>query len=291
MSNFPNPPPVGRLVWGSVFVKSPVMDDITKQQKVDKQGQPVFEYAIGVAYEKGNPGWPALRESFKAADRSFWPQFHGPDGNVLPGVVFADKITDGDGVDKKGQRYDRKEGYGGHWVVKYGSMFPPTVYAKNDQGQYVQLTDPAAIKVGDYIQVGGSSATNNSTQSPGTHRNLNQVLFAAWGAPIAKGADPADVFGGGAVALPAGASTTPVSGATPLPATVTPPVAPVASVPPAQPYTGYREGVTPPPVPAAPPAAPVRVMTPLAGANTYEMMTGAGWTDATLIQHGYMLPS
>jgi hypothetical protein len=46
--------------------------------------------------------------------------------------------------------------------------------------------------------------------------------------------------------------------------------------------------LSPPPPP--PPAAPVRVMTATAQ-GPYEGYIAAGWTDALLIQHGYMLPN
>lgn len=35
---------------------------------------------------------------------------------------------------------------------------------------------------------------------------------------------------------------------------------------------------------------PTKVMTPAAGGFTYEQMLAAGWTDATLLEHGMMQP-
>lgn len=35
---------------------------------------------------------------------------------------------------------------------------------------------------------------------------------------------------------------------------------------------------------------PTKVMTPAAGGLTYEQMIAAGWTDATLLEHGMMQP-
>lgn len=60
------------------------------------------------------------------------------------------------------------------------------------------------------------------------------------------------------------------------------PVAAPAPLPPA--------GSAPPPPPSAP-AAPVgKVMVPaVAGATTYDQYIAAGWTDAALVQNGYML--
>lgn len=42
--------------------------------------------------------------------------------------------------------------------------------------------------------------------------------------------------------------------------------------------------------PVPPPVVPVHRMTPKAAGATYEQFASQGWTDALLIQHGYMLP-
>jgi hypothetical protein len=53
-------------------------------------------------------------------------------------------------------------------------------------------------------------------------------------------------------------------------------------------------GMAVPPVPGAmpppaPPAPPAKTLTALAGGASYDQMIAAGWTDATLIQNGYMV--
>lgn len=285
--------PTGRLVWGDPFKAEPVIDDQTKRQKIGADGQPMIEYAFGVAFAKTDPAWPPFRAMLKAADRAAWPQYHGPDGEVLPGVKFADKITDGDGYNSKGQPHSAKDGYAGHWVVKFASRFPPTVF-RHDGAQWVQLTDPGALKCGDYIQVAGSTQTNGSAQSPGMYRNVSMVAFIGHGVPILKTANPNETFGGPPV-LPPGASAqpqapAPMPGAPPAPpaAPGAPPMPPQAPQPPAPPAAPPAPPPAPPAPPPAPPAPPARTMLPAAGATTYEAFIAAGWTDAQLIQAGMM---
>lgn len=290
--------PTGRMVWGDAFKPEPVMDDLTKQPKRDAAGEVMMETAFGVAYAKNDPAWPAFREQLKAADRAAWPQFHGPDGNVLPGVNFADKITDGDSHNKKGQPRAREgNGYAGCWVVKYATRFSPTVF-RHDGTQWVQETNPAALQPGDYVQVSGSTQSNNSTQSPGMYRNVDMVAIVGKGVPIVRAVDPGAAFGAAPPPLPPGASHVPQAPPVPLPAAMPPSVAPALTPPaPAPGYGAYAAppaapaAPLPPPVPAAPPApppSPARHMTPAAGATTYEQYIAAGWSDAQLIQAGFM---
>jgi hypothetical protein len=46
--------------------------------------------------------------------------------------------------------------------------------------------------------------------------------------------------------------------------------------------------VQPHPAILQPPAAPIRQMTAKAAGATYEAMIAAGWTEALLVQHGYL---
>lgn len=282
MANFTTP--TGRLVWGDPFKAEPVIDDATKRQKVGADGQPMIEYAFGVAFAKNDPAWPAFRAMLKAEDRAAWPHFHGPDGEILPGVKFADKITDGDGFNTKGQPHSAKDGYAGHWVVKFASRFPPSVF-RHDGAAWVQMTDPAALKCGDYIQVNGSTQTNGSSQSPGMYRNVSMVAFIGHGVPIIKTANPNDTFGAAPPPLPPGATAHPQAPAAPMPA---PPTQPAATGYPGNTAAPGGPPPAPPTPPAPPPAPPARQMTATATA-TYEGYIAAGWTDAQLIAAGYMV--
>ena len=70
-----------------------------------------------------------------------------------------------------------------------------------------------------------------------------------------------------------------------------PPPAPAAG--PAASYTGYMPtpAGAPPPAPAAPPPPVVAgpIMTPAAGANTYDQYIAAGWTHAQLVTAGFVV--
>lgn len=293
--------PTGRLVFGDAYTME-VQKDTNGQPKIGKDGTPVMQIVLGVAIAKNDPAWPAFDQKLLADDRAAWPQFFGPDGNLLPGVAFARKIIDGDGFDKKGQPYSRKEGYAGCWVLKVATGYPPAV-VQHDGRQWVQ--GPAGlVKRGDYVMVECSSTSNQSTQTPGMYRNLTQVAFVSKGQPIVGGTDPNEAFGAAAPPIPPGGSATPQAPAAPPPATQAPAApyspppaaapAPAAAPPspPAEPYAGY---MAPPPAPAAPAAAPPPappagpVMTATA-TTTYDAYIAAGWTEAQLVASGFMLP-
>ena len=295
--------PTGRLVWGDVFTPQKLTEDDNKTPKLDKTtGQQMVEYSVGVAFRKNDPEWPAFYALLKQADREAWPQYHDPVTNqVRPGVKFADKITDGDGFDRNGNPYSQRDGYAGCWIVKFASRFPPTAH-RHDGRQWVQITDPSAIKRGYFVRVSGSTQTNNSTQSPGMYRNLSMVAFVAYGPEIvSQGGNPNAAFGGAPVALPPGASATPLApppGAPTVPAPATPPPPAVPAAPAAPPYTGYMQTpAVPAPAPVAPPAPPPPAVpaAPAApqyavtrGDATYNAYIAAGWKDEQLIQQGLM---
>jgi hypothetical protein len=287
--------PTGRMLWGSPFTPSTLTEDDNKTPKRDKvTGEVLVEYSFGVAYAKNDPAWPAFYALLKAEDKAAWPQYHGPDGNKLPGVAFADKITDGDGHNTKGVDLKTRDGYAGHWVVKYASRFPPTCYAYAN-GAWVQMTDPKGIKPGYFVQVNGSTASNNATgtQKAGMYRNVNMVAFIAYGAEIQSGGDPNEAFGTAAPpALPPGASATPLAPSAPMPA------APGVAMPPQPPSVTPPAPVTsvaPPAALSAPPAAPTAPISPsspvmtAAATATYAEYKGAGWADEQLIAQGLMV--
>lgn len=275
--------PTGRLVFGDAFKPSPVLDD-NKKQKIDPvTGAGLVEYVVGVAFNKQDPAWLAFKAELRQADRAAWPNFFQPNGELVPGVQFFDKIVDGDGRNKKGELRSSREGFAGHEVVTFASRFAPTCHAF-ENGRWVQITDPNAIKRGYYIRVDGTTATNNSQQSPGMYRNLNMIALIGYGQEIIGGPDANERFGNAPPPLPPGASMTPVAPVAPMPAV---PNAPPTSTtqyptnPPAPAYAGY---MAPPPAPAAPVA---RVMLPAATA-AYEQYIAAGWNDDQLRAQGLM---
>lgn len=287
--------PVGRIVWGNLYTARPKTDNVTKQPKMGKDGQPLNEWAFGLAIPKG----PEAHWNQTAWGAKIWAAGQGsfPAGQYQQ-PTFAWKVTDGDSQipNKNQKRPCDAEGYPGHWVLSLSTMAsPPNIYRLNAQGKPELWAQEGAINPGDYVEVFVEFKGNAPAQSPGVYANPSMVCFRGHGARIYSGPDVSvAAFGGGA--LPAGASATPVGGA-PLAPPAAPVPAPVGGAPlaPAPVAVTPHPGILTPPVPgvAVPPAAPVapvRQMTASAGGATYEQMIAAGWTDALLIQHGHMLP-
>jgi hypothetical protein len=197
-------------------------------------------------------------------------------------------VSDGDSTvpNAKGRKPCDREGWPGHWVVHFSSGFAPRIVRQRDGSnppQFDAFNEPDALKLGFFVQVNGNVDFNGSQQQPGVFLNHSLVCFSAFGPEIFVGPDPTQAGFGGAP-LPPGASMTP-------PANFTPPAVPGGVAPPPLVPGVPGAGAPMPPVPGAPvapPAAPARVMTAAANGATYEAMLAAGWTDATLIQHGMM---
>lgn len=304
--------PVGRFVQGDFF----------KAQDKDQQGaprvvktgpnagQPDPQYFAAVAYRKDDPAWPAFYALLDAQARADFPHLFPVPGGPCVNPLFSMKVVDGDGLDTSGKSNATKDGFAGHWVVRFASRYAPKCFKQPDFAAHQQLQDPASIKRGYFVQINGSVVGNMNAQRPGIFVNLDMVNLVAYGPEIVSGPDAAEAFGAGA-AVPAGASPLPVGampvGAGPGAALAPPPGAPMVAAPlapapvapvapplpaaaspvpasPAPPYAGFM--APPPPAPA--PAGPV--MLPAANGATYEAMIAAGWTDATLVQHGMMAP-
>ena len=296
--------PVGRLVQGSLYV--PQTTNAEGQPLVVKTGlsagQPRVDFFFALAIPKGaEKGWheTAWGQLIVGVGYAAFPQAaRSPD--------FAWKVQDGDSQvpNKKGRKPCEREGYPGHWVLNFSSGFAPKIY--NSDGTQ-QILEPNAVKLGSYVQVSGTVAGNGSTSNPGVFLNHSMLALAGYGPEIVVGPDAASVGFGQGVALPAGASATPVGGAfnptpaptpgayAPAPSAPAPYAAPAAIAP--APYAAPA-AIAPnpaflavPPVVSAPvppaPAAPVtRVMSAKANGASYEACIAAGWTDATLAQNG-----
>lgn len=312
--------PVGRLVRGSLY--KPNEKDADGNPLLVKsgpnKGQPRVDYSFALAIPK-TPGlaWHQTEwgKVIAAAGFAAFP-------NVAGSASFAWKIIDGDSQqpNRKGKKPCDNEGYPGHWVLWFSSGYAPKLYADNGARA---LTEPNAAKLGDYAQVFGSVAGNDSAQQPGIYLNHLMVNISGYGPEIVVGPDATAVGFGQGVALPPGASATPVAGAwqpaagvpgapvaptmpaapaapaaapqMPAPTAVAPAMpAPTVAVPPNPAILAVPGGAPAMPMPAAPPAAPPappgRVLTAKAAGYTYEQLIGAGWTDATLVAQGLMLP-
>ena len=274
--------PVGRLVQGGPFSYSDTNMD--GKPLTDSNGNPRKDYFMAIAIAKNSPEWDAFKALIDGAAAAAFPHhWHTP--------TFSNKITDGDGTipDARGVRPCDKEGFAGHWVVRFSSGFAPDVYTK---GGAAKITDPELVKRGHYVRIYGSCKGNGSTSKPGVYLNLSMVEHIAFGEEFTSGPDAASVFGAAPVsALPAGASAIPMAPATPLatPAAVAPPVAPAAAVaPPVAPAAAVQPApdflnAAPPVAPPVAPAEPHYVV-PGSGSFTRPQLIAAGWNDQQIQQ-------
>jgi hypothetical protein len=272
--NTPFTAPIGRLVQGDAFKPSEKDQNgaLRTVKTGPNAGQPNPQFFIAVAYPKspgvttmdaeiatGSPVGKHLAEIRDEAARAFPHLFQG---GVCSHPQFSFKVTDGDGIDQSGKRWSDREGFAGHWVVKYSrgaSIGAPGVFREASPGTFVETRD---CKAGWFIQVNGTITGNTNAQRPGVYVNLGMICVRAEGQEIIQTSGPsaAEAFGGSGAALPPGAA----------PLSAPAPVMPSA------------------PAPAPAPAAPVRAMLPAANGVTYEAYIAAGWTDTQLVASGYM---
>lgn len=271
--------PVGRLVQGSLYDAQTT--DIEGRPLVYKTGpnvgKPRVSFYIGVAIEKrGETHWSETPWGSK-----IWAVGHAgfPQGQAKQ-PTFAWKIIDGDDnvPNGNGNKPCDQEGFAGHWVVRFTNGFAPTILDK----QAKPLLTPGAVNVGDYIEVYGYVQDNGSMQQPGVFIHQTHVAFRAEGVRIITGVNPQSI-GFGVSELPSG-YVAPSKSSISIPSHSA--VAAPAATPPTAvaPYPGI---LNPPPV-VTPPFT--RVMTPAAGAFTYEQYKATGWTDEDLMKNGFMLP-
>lgn len=267
--------PVGRLVWGSLY--EPNTKDFDGNPLTIKKGpdagKPTQRFEFGVAIPKTQahfahePGWGQLLwQTAHAA-------FPGGDQSAAMRADFSWKVTDGDSkiIPPKAKAKIppcEREGYPGHWVVKFSSAFPPKIYDATgaNVANPVPLTQEGAVIPGYFVQVVGSIA-GNTGNSPGMYINHAAVGLRAYGEPIlSNGVDVSGKFGG---ALPANASAVPVGAfaqpAAPAPASAVPAPAPAPYIPAAPPAAvAAPVAVTPAPALVGIPVAPAAPAAPLA---------------------------
>lgn len=312
--------PVGRLVAGSLYkeVTADFDGNPLKYKTGPKTGQSRVEFYFGLAVPKTKAAWW----------EEVWGQQILQVGSVaFPGSYqrkdFAWKITDGDSTEltKKNTRPCDNEGYPGHWVLNLRGGYAPKLYHLVNN-EPVTLAEGDLIKTGHYAQVYFNVEGNGNSTNPGVYLNHSMVCRCGFGPEISVGADVKSAAFGGAP-LPPGASATPLAGSMPFPSvpatsagvppapTFAPsaPAAPVASpIPvlpnpqflqmPAPPATGVQiaSGASLPVVGASIPAPPnATIASPsspryrMTQAGTREEWLAKGWTDAQLIQGGYMV--
>ena len=255
--------PVGRMVQGHPF--TPNTTNATGAPLVHKStGQPREEFFFSVAIAKTDPGWAAFMQSIQAVAVAGFP------GGEYNSPEFHWKIIDGDDP-----KFAAREGFAGHYVVRCTSGYRPKLYQSDGNGGYQELLDPNALKRGYYVRAALTVKSNGSQQSPGVYLNPSHVELIGYGTEIQSGPDAATVFGGAPVALPAGASATPVA---PVNTVAPAPVAAPVVAPAMAPVSVPAPVVAPVGVPVAAPApvAPAPVAAPAAVQPAPSFLTPGG---------------
>lgn len=265
--------PVGRIVQGDLAKPQPVLDNLGKP-KLSRDGTPMVQHFIALAIAKtpGHTHWAQTDWG-----RQIWDEGNRAHPTFAPHPTFSWKVEDGDSQipNKKGKKNADREGFPGHWIVKFRSGFLPNTYNADGSAAVPAET----IRCGYYVQV-NCTVAGNSGESPGVYINPNMVALSGYGPEIIAGPDASEA-GFGGVPLPPGASAMPLGG---MPAMTSPSN---GLPPPVNPAFLDVPAAPPPPPPAAPPA---KQLTPKAAGASYADLIKAGWTDALLVQHGMMLP-
>jgi hypothetical protein len=196
--------PVGRIVWGHPGKSQTKKDQRDRKTVILKDGQPVQQWAFGLAIPKNDFNaqvWPLMDREIRSAF---------PNG---PPQGFANKLKDGDGVDRQGKPYNIRPGYAGCWVMNIATeAFAPPLY-KIVNNVYVQM-QPDELKCGDFAAANLNFQVNvptNPTHSPSLYVNPRGIIFVGYGDAIVQTADPSAMFGAQPpqFQLPPGASLTP----------------------------------------------------------------------------------
>jgi len=195
------PTPTGRLVWGHPLRMTNKLGDDGKPVIDPQTNQPVKVTSFGVAFDKATFQTHMVPKIMEAV-QAVYPQ--GAPGH------FAWKFVDGDAAtgQSKGKPYNQREGYPGHYVMKFETMFPIVAYRQNG-ASWDQITD-TMMKTGDYIAVGVNMEAHREKQNqrnstPGLYTNPNGVLHIGDGPAIINAPDAQSMFGGQQFALPPGA--------------------------------------------------------------------------------------
>lgn len=205
--------PVGRLVQGDPFEAQ--TKNKTGQPLMTRDGQPTQRYFIAVAFKKDDPNFPAFYQKLVEVARASFPALFNAQGQCTH-PRFSWKLADGDGVDDDGKSNASKEGFAGHWVVKFSSSFAPRCFHAGHYQPHEQIQDRNAIQRGYFVRVAGTIEGNDNPQKPGLYVNLSMVELAGVGPIISSGPDAAAVFGGTAAALPPGAQPLPMNAGMPI---------------------------------------------------------------------------
>lgn len=278
--------PVGRLVSGS----------LTEPQKSDHQNKPLTEdkwtFFVALAFPKTTPQWHDEPGELGAVFNALRNAAHdGYKGQEWTMGGFKWKLDDGDDPKHAG-----KEGYAGHWVLKFGRQYsigPARVYDLNNQ----EIIDPQRLKRGHYYRISGSSSPNGATgDQAGVYVNMNMVQHCANGQEIVSGPSASQVFAAAPGQLPPGATASPAAAPSAPPQPQVPGQAPAAPAQapsaPAQAPSAPPQPAAAPPQPGAVPAQPGAVPAPnFADGGGYAedkyQYAGGTYTKAALLEAGH----
>jgi len=193
----------GRLVQGHPMRGRPDIDGRTNQQKTNKMGELQFQFYFAVAIPKQGEQdfkqteWGAYINNAAIAG---WPNGEHQRPN------FAWKIVDGDSniPDQNGNPPCSKEGWPGHWIIKFTNGYStPSYHAGRLQAQDVIMNE-AELKCGDYVRVQFSALGNAPCQSPGVYINAHMVELSRAGIAIMSASAPNanEAFGDSQAQLP-----------------------------------------------------------------------------------------
>lgn len=304
--------PAARMVMGNLY--TPRTTNREGQPLIyktgAKAGQPRPDYFFAVAIPKGaevSGQYGALNWAMTPWGAEIYKAGCAFLAHAASLPTFAWKVADGDSriPNSEGNILADRAGCAGHWILYFTGTVAPQLC--NADGS-AKLLEADAIVPGYWVQVGFNVKGNDSTQKPGVYLNAAAVALVGFGEKIAVGVNVAQM-GFGGIALPPGASATPIGGLTAAAMPGLPPAAaaalppPVAHLPPAAPALPIAQPGLPPPMPAALPgpalalpavlpnpaflALPVALKpTALAQGQPIEAWRQAGHTDDALIAAG-----
>lgn len=288
----------GRLVGGGFELTQD--EDDKGNKKFNDDGSPMMSMYIKVAYPKlvngaPNADFEEMKMRMKTAAATYWPQYW-PNGAAGESTHprFALKITDGDGIDSKGQQNSTKPGHAGHWVVTFGSKFPPKCFVEGKFAPHEVLQEPGAvIKTGYFVRVIGTIKGNGADvqkmQVPGIAMYPQMVIFTGQGDEIQYGINAEELASRYAAAgTPAGVTGAPLGQPGQLPTPV------AAAAPGALPTPTAAALPTPAPAAAAlplptPTQEQYTVSPNLPAGTTVKSLTDLGWTMADLVAQGHVV--
>lgn len=206
--------PIGRLVQGDCYEMQTT--DSEGRPRVFKSGpkvgQPNPQIFIAVAFPKmvPHPQTGALVENWEfnelyalmvKVSQTEWPALFPNGATQSTARDYAWKLLDGDGYDTKGKANFDKDGFAGHWVLRFGSGYVPKTLVETAPNVFETTT---AIKRGYYVRIAGNITGNDSTQTPGIYLNLELVQLVGTGPEIVGGMDAVAAFGTKSGVVPAG---------------------------------------------------------------------------------------